>query len=158
MKSRSRDPWWWSDQFNGREIHAISPRIPCQNSKISYGCVSSYVEVRQRRGPAASAPSILEEGLSSEEGGFKGKRLPPVDTRWNRIFEIFYLPIADGDLRVDERVDHQGGFVGGRLKSARRPDKPLGILRCDIEEDAAIDESWFHATCASRQGFRPYSF
>jgi hypothetical protein len=64
----------------------------------------SDVEVGKGRSPASAPPSVPDEALSGEEGGFPGQRESHEISRRQRVLEFLDSLEADRDLGVHEWV------------------------------------------------------
>src|SRR5206468_4557767 len=59
-------------------------------------------------------------------------------------FEVLDPVEADGNLRVDQRIDQQGRLVSRLLERMARPSRPARVVGRDVEDHAAVDEDRRH--------------
>src|SRR6266851_7032127 len=60
----------WGDQGQLGEVGEIARRLPCHQAISSDSGVGADEKIRQRRSPCAAPPSISQERLAREKGGF----------------------------------------------------------------------------------------
>jgi hypothetical protein len=75
------------------------------------------------------------ERSSCEECGVVWKRITPVRRRRQSDFQILDALIGDGDLGVDDRIDHEHVLATDTCEGLARPSEPPLVLGRDVKED-----------------------
>jgi hypothetical protein len=96
-------------------------------------------EIGQRRSLRATAPPIRQIRLARQEGSLEGNGLALEHCSWQRLVEILDAAIADGNLRVDDRIYDEPGAVGA-CYGVGRPRELADVLGHNVEQDAAVDQ------------------
>jgi hypothetical protein len=86
------------------------------------------------------APPLRQIRLARQEGSLEGNGLALEHCSWQRLVEILDAAIADGNLRVDDRIYDEPGAVGGACYGVGRPRELADVLGHNVEQDAAVDQ------------------
>jgi hypothetical protein len=85
------------------------------------------------------APPLRQIRLARQEGSLEGNGLALEHCSWQRLVEILDAAIADGNLRVDDRIYDEPGAVGA-CYGVGRPRELADVLGHNVEQDAAVDQ------------------
>src|SRR5487761_1221444 len=101
------------DEVDSREVGAVPVDVAGQQPVPGNGGVRADVEVRHRGPFLPSAAAVLQECLACGEAGEVGQRLALVSVGRQQFLHFLDSLVADGDLGVDERVDHRPAGIDG---------------------------------------------
>lgn len=109
------------DYFQTWEIGLISGCIPGEECEISHSGVRADIKIGQWCGSCAATASVREVALPGEETRFPRKGLTVIDLGRKRGIKRLDCRKANGNLRVDYRIDEQLGVLPATGDRLRRP-------------------------------------
>ena len=101
-------------------------------------------KIRKRRLLCSASPSIGQERLACEKGGFVRNRFTVKHGSWKRDVEFLDLRVSNRDLGINDGIDDKAIALGGTFDGSRRPGKPTRVFRHDVEKDVGVNQYGGH--------------
>jgi hypothetical protein len=108
-------------------------------------------EIGKWRALCSASPSIGQERLACEKGGFVRNRFTVEHGSWKRDVEFFDLRVLNRDRGINDGIDDKAIAVGGAFDGSRRPRKPTRVLRHDVEKDVGVNQYGRHLVIAGER-------